>query len=141
MYNIRNYENAYRFNRILEGGHMEDLIQYLKGNDNELDKDFLDKKKFGDVYFCARYLYSKKGMKWFYYPVENISSIEMINGSRQLRQCCGAPIYKSKMLLITTLDKERIYLNVEETNNGDKRRTEALIEEMKNNISSILFIS
>lgn len=117
---------------------MIDLIQYKKGN-SELDFDFQKKRKYGEVYYYQKALYSKKGFKWYYFPLNQIKTIELIYGSRQLKQCCGAPIYQTKILLLTTLDQEHIYLNVEETENGDSKRTEALIKKIKEMMPEIEF--
>lgn len=116
---------------------MEDLLLYTKGTDKSLDRDFSEKKKFGDVYYHQNFLFTKKGIKWFYYPLANIFEIELISGSRQLRQCCGAPIYQTKVLLITTTNQERIYLTVEEINNKDLKRTETLLEVIALNDNNI----
>ena len=116
---------------------MEEMMLYKKGVDRERDDDFSKKKKYGDVYYHQKYLYTKKGFKWFYYPLDNIVSVEMIFGSRQLRQCCGAPIYQTKILLVTTQNHENLYLNVEETEHKDEKKTESLILAMKQNNNKI----
>lgn len=109
---------------------MEELIQYIKGKDEQADRDFKNKKKYGNVYYYGNNLFVKKGLKWFYFPLSEIVCVELIHGTRQLRQCCGAPIYKTKELLITTCRQQHVYLHVEEVENMDLKRAEALIEEM-----------
>lgn len=107
--------------------NVEDLILYVKGESKVLDLDFKKKKKYGNVYYFKDYLYKKKGLKWYYYPLSKVKDIEIIGGSRQLRQCCGAPIYKTKSLLLTTDHSTQVYFDVEDINNGDKKHTERLL--------------
>ncbi len=109
---------------------MEELYLYKKGQDAKLDLDFKSKKKFGEIYYCDQVLYVKKGLKWFYYPISQIVSVELVFGTRQLRQCCGAPIYKTKDLILTNIENEHLYLKAEECEHGDRKHAESLIEEM-----------
>lgn len=109
---------------------MEDLILYQKG-DEKLDLDFKYKQKYGKVFCGKSNLFVKKGWRWYYFPFNQIETIEMIFGSRQLRQCCGAPIYQNKLLLLTTHSQQHLYLTIEETENGDARKTEELLERIQ----------
>lgn len=112
---------------------MKEMILYEKGKDAELDLDFKSKKRFGEIYYFNKALYTKKGLKWFYCPLDSVVSIELVFGTRQLRQCCGAPIYKTKDLILADVDKEHLYLKAEECEHGDKKQAEALIQEILKN--------
>ena len=43
---------------------------------------------------------------------EVADKIELIKGSRQLRQCCGAPIYREKILLLLTMKHYCLILQI-----------------------------
>lgn len=110
---------------------MEELKPYKKGADSGADKDFSNKTRFGMVYYRGDHFFTKKGLKWSCYSLNDIARIELIRGSRQLRQCCGAPIYEEKLLLITTKDDEHLYLTVEEVENGDLKHSERLLSRIR----------
>lgn len=112
---------------------MEEMVLYKKGKDPDLDQDFKSKRKFGEVYYCHQALYTRKGLKWYYYPLDPIISIEIVFGTRQLRQCCGAPIYKTKDLILTTAKNEHLYIKAEECEHGDTKQAELLIKEILKN--------
>ena len=110
---------------------MKELLIYQKGLNQETDRDFKNKEKYGYIYYGQKSFFSRKGLKWYYCPLSEIRKIELIRGSRQLRQCCGAPIYEEKLLLLTTNDDEHIYLTVEETENGDLKHSEKLLRKIR----------
>ncbi|MBR2701790.1 MAG: hypothetical protein IKE77_06890 [Erysipelotrichaceae bacterium] len=110
---------------------MKDMMLYQKGKDPEIDSDFRKKNKYGYIYYGENSFFTRKGLKWYYCPLKNLNKIELIRGSRQLRQCCGAPIYREKILLLTTDDDEHIYLTVEETENGDLKHAEKLLGKIR----------
>jgi len=110
---------------------MDNLKVYKKKDFPELAEDFAGKKKYGKVYFNEKCFYVKKGLKWLFIRLDDIESYEIIQSSRQLRQCCGAPIYPTKTMLLTTKRQEHIYLDIEETANGDLKYSEALMERLE----------
>ena len=110
---------------------MKDMMPYQKGKDPGIDDDFRKKEKYGYIYYGENSFFTRKGLKWYYFPVNDLNKIELIKGSRQLRQCCGAPIYREKILLLTTDDDEHIYLTVEETENGDLKHAEKLLRRIR----------
>lgn len=110
---------------------MMEFEVYKKGIDKHLDEDFKQKRKYRKLYFYRDYLYYNKQLKWYYLATKDIKSIEFINGTRQLRQCCGAPIYNTTDIIITTLSDNNIYLNLD-----DKEYNNKLIEELKISIIS-----
>ena len=120
---------------------MEELKLYVRGADPADDQDFRLKSRYGKVWFYSRNLYVRKGLKWYYCPLGKIVSIETMRGSRQLRQCCGAPIYREKMLRLTTYEKEHIYLTVEETENEDLKHTERLVKKISSAFPQIEILS
>ena len=127
-------------NTWLNRWFMLELEVYKKKVNAEIDTEFQDKKKFGDVYASPKMIFVKKGLKWYMVSINKITKAQIIAGSRQLRQCCGAPIYPTKILLLTANTGENLYLNVEETENGDFKRAEALIEFLKQNHQTIEFL-
>lgn len=110
---------------------MEEFKIYQKGIDNKLDEDFKQKKKYMKVYFHKDYLYYKKQFKWHYLSLKDVKKIQFINGTRQLRQCCGAPIYDTTDMIITTISDNNIYINL-----SDKEYNSKLIDELKWSIIS-----
>ena len=119
---------------------MLELEVYKKKMNAEIDTEFQKKKKFGDVYASESMIFVKKGLKWYMISLNKITKAQIIVGSRQLRQCCGAPVYQTKILLLSTDNDENLYLNVEETENGDFKRAEALISFLKQNNQKIQFL-
>lgn len=109
---------------------MKDLLRYIKGENKNRDEDFKNKKKYGNVYFYHQNIYVKKGLTWYYFPLSEIDSLEILNGTRQLRQCCGAPIHKTRELLITTNSQEHIYLSIEEIEDIDSKKAMKLVEDI-----------
>lgn len=112
---------------------MLDLEPYVKKANAEIDTEFQEKKKFGDVYAARHTLFVKKGFKWFMVSLNKVSKAQIISGSRQLRQCCGAPIYTTKILFLTTESNENLYLNVEDIEHIDMKKSEALLQYLKQN--------
>ena len=116
---------------------MQDLIVYRKNISAETDRDFRQKTRYGNVWYSGNSFFIRKGLKWYYCSVDGLKKIELIKGSRQLRQCCGAPIYAEKLLLLTTAEDDHIYLTVEETENGDLRHSEKLLKKVGENFPGL----
>ena len=119
---------------------MEEMRLYQKNKDKQADHAFSEKKKYGMVCYADRYMFQRKGLKWFFYPLDEIEAISKENSSRQLRQCCGAPIYDEKMLVFTARNKEKLYLTIEETENGDQKQTEKLLKRIYEDCPQITII-
>ena len=117
---------------------MKEFQPYVKNKDISFDEGFREKKRYGQVWYGRGHLFIKKGFKWYGYPIYDAASIRLEDSSRQLRQCCGAPIYKEKMLRITFADDEHLYVTVEETENGDLKQSEKLLKKIMEEYPDIL---
>lgn len=118
---------------------MIELYKYKKNISKELDDDFNKKVKYGKVYYCNKYIFVRKGLNWLFFPLKEIKSIEIIFGSRQLKQCCGAPIYSTQELLITTITNEHTFIRVDETENGNMNKAEKLVDKIIKNSPNIVW--
>ena len=47
---------------------MKDLLIYQKGLNQETDRDFKNKEKYGYIYYGQKSFFSRKGLKWYYCP-------------------------------------------------------------------------
>lgn len=101
---------------------------YKKGNDPELDADFLAAPVFSKVKPGSSALFWRFGLRWYTLPLDNVQRIfrrvEPVYG----KLCCGGRSFLIEWLVLILKDGTEVVLHI-----GDdvKKEAEALLQALK----------